>query len=182
MPNTGSPGKQPRLQSFFQPKQVTNQQQQQLQASGEQRQLQLPNAQPQQPQVVPGQQQQPHLLHRRQHHMHSGSKDMQGAATLPMQSVSAQSNIIAQQSEAHINKQQQQHSMMMYSHQPAAAKVSGVFADDDDFDDSWMSNHVLQAPAVALKTPAWSAQQQQSIMAMPVIDLSGSPARKKAKP
>ena len=116
-----------------------------------------------------------------------------------MQSVSAQRNFIAHQSKAHVNKQeqqpaaqqvpvpagnhawqqQQQHSMMTVPHQPAAATVSGVFADDDDFDDIWMSNHVLQAQVVA---PVRSAQQQQSIMTMPVIDLSGSPARKKAKP
>ena len=134
--------------------------------------------------------------------MHAGSIHMQASAALPMQSVSAQNNFIAHQSGAHVNKQkqqppaqqahvpagnlswqqQQQHSTMTYPQQPAAAKVSGVFADDDDFDDIWMSNHVLQAQAVASKAPVWSAQQQQSIMAMPVIDLSGSPARKKAKP
>ena len=120
---------------------------------------------------------------------------MQAAAAPPMQSVGAQNNIMPQQSDDHVNKHQQhpialqvpvqagnyawqqQHS---FAHQPAAVKVSGVFADDDDFDDIWMSDHVLQAQ-VAVKAPALSAQQQESIMAMPVIDLSGSPAHKKAK-
>lgn len=60
-----------------------------------------------------------------------------------------------------------------------AVKVSGVFADDDDFDDIWMSDQAFQAQ-VAAKVPAAPAQQQ-TIMAMPVIDLSGSPAHKKAK-
>ena len=96
-------------------------------------------------------------------------------------------------SDAHVNKQKQQppvqqagnyawrqHEQLSSAHHSAAVSVSGVFADDDDFDDIWMGDHVFQAQ-VARKTPALSQQQQQSIMAMPVIDLSGSPAHKKAR-
>ena len=123
---------------------------------------------------------------------------MQAAAALPLQSVSAQNSIMPHRSDAHVNKHtqhtpiqqvpvqagnnawRQQQQQLSSAHQPAAVKVSGVFADDDDFDDVWMSDHVFQAQ-VAVKAPASPAQQQQSIMAMPVIDLSGSPAHKRAK-
>ena len=128
--------------------------------------------------------------------MCSGSEGKQEAAILPLQNACAQNNVTPQHFDAHVQKHKQhppaqqvpmqastyawQQQQLSSAHQPAAVQVSGVFTVDDDFDDAWMNNHVFQAQA-ALRPPASSAQQQQSIMAMPVIDLSDSPAHKKAK-
>ena len=199
-PHNSSPGKQSRLQSFFQPKQVANQQQQ-LQLSHGQQQLQLPHGrrqQPQQQQQPPPGQQQPHMLHGQQC-MQAGSKHMQAAAELAMHILGAHNNVVSHQSDVQLNRQHplaqdvpaqagnhawqqqhQQHQQQAFAHRPPTVKVSGVFADDDDFDDIWMSDNAFQAQT-AVKAPAASVQQQQSIMAMPVIDLSGSPVHKKAK-
>lgn len=154
-PNTISPGKQTRLQNFFHPKQVTHQ---------------------------------PHRHHQEQL---PGSRQMQRASALPMQ---ANNNSVPAQPHAHLLEQHQpaqQHqstwataqvsnNAWQHAHGSAATKVSGVFADDDDFDDIWMSDHAFQVQ-IAMKAPAASVQQQHSITAMPVIDLIGSPAHKKAK-
>ena len=162
MPNAVSPGKQTRMQTFFQPKHVV-QGQQQL-----------------------SQQQQQHLSHQQQPAGHrsvqasaaaSGDRmHSQGAAqhaphqhALPQQwpqQLSQSCHQLPQQQQ-----QQQQHAMPSYK---PVVKVSGVFADDDDFDDIWMSDQAFQAPVAQ---PAAGS----SIQAMPVIDLASSPAHKKPR-
>ena len=99
----------------------------------------------------------------------------QPAAHLPKQHQQAQQN---QGMQAPV--QMSNHAWQQPAHGSAATKVSGVFADDDDFDDIWMSDHAFQAQ-IGMKAPAASVQQQHSLMAIPVIDLVGSPVHKKAK-
>ena len=63
-----------------------------------------------------------------------------------------------------------------------AVKVTGVFADNDDFDDIWMADQPFQVPmAGAAHVLPVQHGCDQSVLSMPVIDLSNSPAHKKPR-
>ena len=188
MPNTVSPAKQTRLQSFFQPKQVSpaypvQQQQQQPQ----QRHLHRPQSQQlhcqQQPRWQQQQQQQhswrPHGQQQQQQNGCSVSVTMQSRLQDPDTQHHRQQHGLQKASAQTQGQQQQAQQQLQCASAPKpAAQVSGVFADDDGLDDFWMSDQLLEQ--AARRTPVAPAQAQ-SVLAVPVIDLSGSPVHKRTK-
>jgi len=179
LPNTVSPGKQTTMQSFFQPKQVLNPQQRLQQHSQQQQQQQ--------------QQQQVSTFGNLQTsagasgNMFYTQGTMQNAAQqqgMPIRQAGPQQGSQSwQQPPQHQQQwqQQQQQQMLAQAAPKPAVKVSGVFADDDDFDDIWMSDQAFQAPATKPAHNRALPGAGHSIQAMPVIDLAGSPAHKKAR-
>lgn len=175
-PNTVSPGKQTTMQSFFQPKQVLNPQQRPQQHSYQQQQQQqissFGNLQPSadasgdmfQPQSTNGLQ---------------NAAQQQGVPN--RQAGPQQGSRSWQQPPQHHQQRQQQQQMLAQAAPKPAVKVSGVFADDDDFDDIWMSDQAFQAPASKPAHNRTLPGAGQSIQAMPIIDLAGSPAHKKPR-
>jgi len=183
MPNTVSPGKQTTMQSFFQPKQVLQPQQQ----------PQRPQQQPQRPQQHSHQQQQVSSFGNLQTsagasgNMFQPQGTMQNAAQqqgMPIRQAGPQQGSQSRQQPPQHHQQWQQQQQQQRPAQAApkpAVKVSGVFADDDDFDDIWMSDQAFQAPAIKPAHNRALPGAGQSIQAMPVIDLAGSPAHKKPR-
>ncbi|KAL0034775.1 hypothetical protein WJX77_006947 [Trebouxia sp. C0004] len=163
-PNTVSPGKQTTMQSFFQPKQVLqpqqHSQQQQAASFGN-----LPKSA-----AASGNRFQP-----------QGA--MQNAAQQQDVSIclagTQQGSWSWHQPPQHHQQWQQQ--MLAQAAPMLAVNVSGVFANDDDFDDIWMSDQAFQAPAPKPAHNLALPGAGQSIQAMPVIDLAGSPAHKKPR-
>ena len=165
------------MQSFFQPKQVLN-----------------PQQRPQRPQQHSHQQQQQvssfgnlQTSAGASGNMFQPQGTMQNAAQqqgMPIRQAGPQqgSQSWQQPPQRHQQWQQQPQQQMLAQAAPKpAVKVSGVFADDDDFDDIWMSDQAFQAPAIKPAHKCALPGAGQSIQAMPVIDLAGSPAHKKPR-
>ena len=173
-PNTVSPGKQTTMQSFFQPKQVLNPQHRLQQHSQQQQQQVSTFGNLQTSAGASG-------------NMFYTQGTMQNAAQqqgMPIcQAGPQQGSQSWQQPPQHQQQwqQQQQQQMLAQAAPKPAVKVSGVFADDDDFDDIWMSDQAFQAPATKPAHNRALPGAGHSIQAMPVIDLAGSPAHKKAR-
>jgi len=168
-PNTVSPGKQTTMQSFFQPKQVLQPQQRPQQHSHQQQQ----------------QQQQASSFGNLQTSAGASGNTFQPQGTnaaqqqgMPIRQAGPSRSW--QQPPQHQQQWQQQQTLAQAAPKPAV-KVSGVFADDDDFDDIWMSDQAFQAPATKPAHNRALPGAAQSIQAMPVIDLAGSPAHKKPR-
>ena len=185
MPNTVSPGKQTTMQSFFQPKQVlqpqhSHQQQQQRQQQQQQQQLQQQQQQGssfgnlQTSAGASGNMFQP------QGTMQSAPQQ-QGMPTRQARPQQGGQSWQQQQQQQQQWQQQQQQQMLAQAAPKPAVKVSGVFADDDDFDDIWMSDQAFQAPATKPAHNRALPGAGHSIQARPVIDLAGSPAHKKPR-
>ena len=176
-PNTVSPGKQTTMQSFFQPKQVLQPQQRPQQHSHQQQQ----------------QQQQASSVGNLQTSAGASGSMFQPQGT--MQTMAHQQGMPIRQAgpqqgsqswqqppQHHQQWQQQQQQQILAQAAPKpAVKVSGVFANDNDFDDIWMSDQAFQAPAIKPAHNHALPGTGQSIQAMPVIDLAGSPAHKKPR-
>jgi len=169
MPNTVSPGKQTTMQSFFQPKQMLN-----------------PQQRPQRPQQHSHQQQQ----QQQQQVSSAGASGNMFHTQGTMQNAPQQQSMPIRQAGPQQGSQswqqppqqwQQQHQRLAQAAPKPAVKVSGVFADDDDFDDIWMSDQAFQAPATKPAHNRALPGAGHSIQAMPVIDLAGSPAHKKPR-